>query len=185
MEVEFSDRQLIEEAREGSAVAFERLVARYERLVFKIAFGCSGQRDSAIDIVQNVFLKVHRNLFSYRTEGDFKNWIARITLNESINWSRIQKRHRADELDEKVLVSLPPKQESLIRERETWEMIKRSMETLKPKYRAAIVLRYFEGLSVREVADALRCSEGTVKSMIFRSLKRMRLSIGISEEVAS
>lgn len=185
MELEFSDGQLIEEAREGSAVAFEQLIARYERLVFKIAFGCTGQRDSALDVVQNVFLKVHNNLSGYRTEGDFKNWIARIALNESINWMRAQRRHQADELDETVLVSLPPRQEGLVQDRETWEMVKRSMETLKPKYRAAIALRYFEGMSVREVADALKCSEGTVKSMLFRSLKQMRLNIGIAQEVAS
>jgi len=184
MKLEFSDGQLVEETLGGSAVAFERLVARYERLVFKVAFGCIGQRDSALDVVQNVFLKVHRNLSGYRIEGDFKNWIARIALNESINWKRTQKRHQAKELDERVVVPLPPKQESLIRERETWEMVKRSMETLKPKYRAAIALRYFEEMSVREVAEILRCSEGTVKSMLFRSLKQMRLNIGISEEVA-
>ncbi len=185
MELEFSDGQLVEEVLGGSAVAFERLVARYERLVFKVAFGCTGQRDNALDVVQNVFLKVHRSLSGYRTEGDLKNWIARIAMNESINFKRAQRRHQADELDETVLVPLPPKQESQVRDRETWEMVKRSMETLKPKYRAAVALRYFEGLSVREVADALRCSEGTVKSMLFRSLKQMRLNIGISEEKAS
>ena len=130
-------------------------------------------------------MKVHRNLAGYRTEGNFKNWIARIAMNESINWKRAQKRHQADELEETVLVSLPPKQEGSVRDRETWEMIKRSMETLKPKYRAAIALRYFEGLSVREVANTFGCSEGTVKSMLFRSLKQMRLNIGISKEVAS
>jgi RNA polymerase sigma-70 factor (ECF subfamily) len=111
-------------------------------------------------------------LSGYRTEGDFKNWIARIALKESINWNRTQRRHQGDELDETVLISLPPKQENFVRDRETWARVKRSMETLKPKYCAAVALRYFEGLSVREVADVLKCSEGTVKSMLFRSLKQ-------------
>ena len=183
--MEFSDAQLIEEALRGSAVAFERLVARYERLVFKLAFGCTGQRDSALDVLQNVFLKVHLKLADFRTEGDFRNWIARITVNESHNWNRSQKRHRAGELDETVTIALAPGQEGSVRDRETWEHIKRSMEALTPKYREAIALRYFEGMSVREVADTLRCSEGTVKSMLFRSLKQMRLTIGLSKEVVS
>lgn len=182
--MEFSDGQLIEEAMGGSAVAFERLVARYERLVFKVALGCTGQRDSAMDVLQNVFLKVHINLAGFRTEGNFRNWIARITMNESVNWLRSQKRHRADELDETTPAVLPPAQEGSLRDRETWERIKRSMKTLKPMYASAIALRYFEGLSIREVADALGCKEGTVKSMLFRSLEEMRINMGISKEVS-
>lgn len=183
--MQFSDGQLVEEALGGSAVAFERLVARYERLVFKVALSCTGQRDSAMDVLQNVFLKVHCKLASFRTEGDFKNWIARITMNESVNWKRSQRRHQADELDEEMPAVSSPEQEGLIRDREIWEMVKRAMATLKPMYCAAIALRYFEGMSIREVAAALGCREGTVKSMLFRSLQQMRINMGISKEVAS
>jgi RNA polymerase sigma-70 factor (ECF subfamily) len=183
--LEFSDAQLVEEALGGSAAAFERLIARYERLVFKIAFSCTGQRDNALDVLQNVFLKVHCKLDTFKTEGDFRNWIARITMNESINWKRSQKRHQADELDETVVAISLPSQEGLIRDRETWEMIKRSMQTLKPQHRTAIALRYFEGMSIREVAQTLGCSEGNTKSILFRSLKQMRLNISTLEEAAS
>jgi RNA polymerase sigma-70 factor (ECF subfamily) len=182
--LEFSDGQLVEEALSGSAVAFERLVARYEKLVFKIALGCSGQRDSALDVLQNVFLKVHRKLAGFRTEGDLKNWIARIAMNESINWRKSQKRHQGEELDETIPAASVPEQEESVREREAWEMVKRSMETLNPKQRAVIAMRYFEGMSIREVANTLGCGEGTVKSILFRSLKQMRLHIGVSKEVA-
>ena len=182
--MEFSDGQLVEEALGGSAVAFERLVARYERLVFKVAFGCVRQRESAMDVLQNVFLKVHYNLAGFKTEGNFKNWIARITMNESVNWIRSQKRHQADELDETAPLASPAAQETSIQDRETWEMIKQAMKTLKPMYAAAISLRYFEGLSTREIADALGCKEGTVKSMIFRSLQEMKLNMGIPKEEA-
>lgn len=180
--MEFSDSQLVEEALGGSAVAFERLVARYEKLVYKIAFSCFRQRESTLDVLQNVFLKVHRKLASFRTEGDFRNWIARIAVNESINWKRSQKRHQASELDEAMVVACPAAQEGQIQDSETWEMLHQSMETLKPMYRAAIGLRYFEGMSNREVANVLGCSEANVKSIIFRSLKQMRLHMGISKE---
>jgi RNA polymerase sigma-70 factor (ECF subfamily) len=179
----FSDGQLVEEALGGSAVAFEQLMARYERLVFKIAFVCTGRHDSALDVLQNVFLKIHRKLSHYRIEGDFRNWIARIAVNESINWQRSQKRHRADSLDAAMPAVSPPSQEQSVRDRERWELINRSMETLKPMCRAAIGLRYFEGMSVHEIAHALGCREGTVKSMLFRSLQQMRLNMGLSKEV--
>ena len=182
--LEFSDGQLVEEALRGSAVAFERLVARYERLVFKVAFSSTGERESAMDIMQNVFFKVYRNLTGYRTEGNFKNWIARITMNESVNWARSQKRHRAEELDAAMPVPSPPAQEGSVRDREAWELIKKSMMTLKPLYSTAVALRYFEGMSIQEIADTLGCKEGTVKSMIFRSLQEMKLNMGVSKEEA-
>jgi RNA polymerase sigma-70 factor (ECF subfamily) len=183
--LEFSDGQLVEEALRGSSVAFERLVARYERLVFKIAFSSTGKRESALDVMQNVFLKIHSNLASFRVEGNFKNWIARITMNESVNWARSQKRHRAEELDEAAPLSTQPDQEEMIQDRETWEKIKQSMKTLKPLYAAAVSLRYFEGLSTAEIAQTLGCKEGTVKSMIFRSLQELRIQMGVTKEAAS
>ena len=183
--MQFSDGELVEEALSGSAVAFEQLMSRYERLVFKIALSCTGQRESAMDVLQNVFLKVHLKLDSFQIEGNFKNWIARITMNESVNWKRSQKRHLADELNETTPVVSPPIQDDSLQDRETWEMIKRSMGMLKPLYCAAIAMRYFEGMSIREIASALKCREGTVKSMLFRSLQQMKLNMGVSKEVAS
>ncbi len=183
--MEFSDGQLVEEALHGSAVAFERLVARYERLVFKIAFSSTRQRESALDIMQNVFLKIHSNLAGFKVEGNFKNWIARITMNESVNWARSQKRHRAVELDEAASLATQPVQEGMVQDREIWEKIKQSMKTLKPLYAAAVSLRYFEGLSTGEIAETLGCKEGTVKSMIFRSLAEMRIHMGVQKEVVS
>jgi RNA polymerase sigma-70 factor (ECF subfamily) len=183
MTLEFSDGHLVEEVMGGSTVAFERLMTRYERLVFKIAFSCSGQYDSALDILQNVFLKVHRKLAGFRTDGDFKNWIAKIAVNESINWKRSQKRFQADALDESMQVASAPVQERQVGDRETWEMVKRSMDTLNPANRAALGLRYLEGMSIRDVAVTLDCSEGTVKSLIFRGLKQMRLNMGTAGKV--
>ncbi len=182
--MDFGDGQLVEEALNGSVVAFERLVARYERLVFKIAFGCTGRHDSALDILQNVFLKVYQKLAAFRTEGDFKNWVARIAVNESINWNRTQRRFRAEELDEAASPISFPSQEGNVRDRETWEIVHKSMQTLNPKCRAVIALRYFDGMAVEEVAGALGCSVGTAKSLIFRSLKQMRDHIGVAREVA-
>jgi len=183
--LEFNDSELVTEIKGGSNVAFDRLMRRYEMLVFKIAFGVTGERESALDVIQNVFLKVHRKLGTFRAGSNLKNWIARIAMNESINWKRSQKRHRADELDEELTGALQPVQEDRLRERETWEQVKRSLATLNPKHRTVVSLRYFEGLSIRDIGAVLGCSEGVVKNILLRSVKKMRIQVEASAEVPS
>jgi len=101
--LEFADQTLVEEVQDGSSVAFEQLMHRYERLVFKVAYGYIGGREGALDVTQNVFLKVHSNLSAFRGKGSFKGWLMRITVNESLNYNRSQKRHQGhDEIQDGI-----------------------------------------------------------------------------------
>jgi len=180
-----SDRELIEEIRAGSAPAFELLMRRYEKLVFKIAFTSTGSSDSAMDISQNVFLKVHSKLPSFRESGNFKSWVARIAMNESINWHRRSARRPTTPLNEEILTDQPPPQEELVSDREKWALLKRSMLDLNPKQQLAIAMRYFEGMSIGQISTALECSEGTARSILFRSLGKMREGLAAMQEVPS
>ncbi len=182
--MEISDEELIEEIRGGSSLAFERLMTRYERLVFKVAFGVTGEREAAKDVTQSVFLKVHGKLGSLRSAGVFRSWIARIAMNESFNWNRTQRRHEASQLQEDLAAAGRP-QEDTLRERETWDLVRRALATLQPKHRAAVALRYFEGLSIREIGSVLGCSDGVVKSILFRSVQKMRVHVKPALEVPS
>jgi len=183
MEVDFNDHELVGEIRAGSAVAFERLMSRYEKLVYKVAYGLTGHRESALDVTQNVFLKVHSRLPSYRAEGDLRNWLLRIAANESMNWNRAQRRHRATELSDAGEVGLPSPQEDLFSRRERWSLLRSSLLALNPKHRLAVVLRYIEGMPIRDIAATLECSDGVVKNILFRSLKRMRDHVAASAEI--
>jgi len=185
MALNFSDQELIGEIRTGSAVAFERLMKRYEKLVYKVAYGLTGHRESALDVTQNVFLRVHSRLSTFRGEGDLRSWLLRITANESLNWNRSQRRHRASELSDEIPAGMAPPQEDLFDRRERWKLIRDSISSLNPKHRLAVVLRYVEGLPVREIAVVLECSEGVAKNILFRSLKKMRSQLAASAEIPS
>jgi len=173
--VQFSDQVLVEEILGGSQLAFGLLMKRYERLVYRIAFHHVRTRDGALDIAQNVFLKVHRKLDSYSGAGPLKAWLIRIAYNESLSWLR---RHRNDRMtDELTEVNAPvlhPVQEDEVTRMEDQAMIRTELEKLSDRQRLAVSMRYFEDSSLREIAAVLECSEGSVKSILFRSLQKLR-----------
>ena len=186
--MDFSDQELVSEIRSGSAVAFERLMRRYERLVYRVAFGFTGDGDSAMDLTQTTFIKVYSRLGSLRQDGSLKSWIARIAANEAMNWERSRRRHPADPLEqepEDVFLRDDSPQESALRRREDREALHRSLSTLSPRHRLAVVLRYFEGMSTTEISSALECSEATARNILFRSLRKLRSVMTGSHEVHS
>ena len=174
-----TDDILITESLAGSNAAFEELMRRYERLVFRVAWTYARQRESALDICQDVFIKVHRGLKSYRGSNVFRAWLMRITHNECSNWLRREKRHRDwDELDDEApagrQLASPATQEAELLETEQREELLRNLASLHPRQRLALTLRYFEKLPFREIAQALDCSEGLARNIAFRGLKKLR-----------
>jgi RNA polymerase sigma-70 factor (ECF subfamily) len=174
--LEPTDDELLAEIGSGSDLAFDRLMRRYRRLVYRVAYGFTGDRDSALDVVQETFLKVHTRLGSFRGEGKLKNWIARIAANEAMNWNRSSSRLETSELDESIL------SRSDERDVMAGRALTRSLAALGPRHRLAIVLRYYGERSTREIADSLECSEGTAKSVLFRGLAKLRTMMTESEE---
>ena len=176
-----SDQDLVTEIRSGSADAFDRLMRRYRGLVYRVAYGFTGDRESAMDVVQDTFLKVHARLGSWRGDGDLKNWIARIAANEAMNVARSSRRHPTSELDESVFLLPAPEDDAETRASQQ-EALHRSLASLSPRQRLAVVLRYFEGLSSREISAVLACTEGTARNILFRSLEKLRTLMTRSEE---
>ncbi len=173
--MQFTDETLIDETRAGSHVAFEQLMKRYERLVFRVAYSWARQSESAFDISQNVFLKAYCRLDGYRGTGSFKGWLLRITNNESSNWLRQNRRHSDhEELTPANAPMCQPAQETTLLGQENQQLLLDQLADLNPRQRQAVSLRYFEGLPIREIAGALDCSEGVVKSILFRSIKKLR-----------
>jgi len=174
-----TDDALVAEARSGALGAFDQLMLRYQKLVCKVAMNYVRDRQSALDVTQNVFLKAYRNLSSVTAEGMFKPWLLRITYNESINWLRKRKRHEEhDDLADHELATAPEAgQEALVSRREQQLRLLRGLESLNPKYRLAVALRYAEGMRIREIAGVMECSEGMVKSLLFRGIRRIRQQV--------
>lgn len=180
--MDFSDQELVSEIRSGSAIAFERLMNRHQNLVYRVAYGYTGDRESALDVTQETFLKVHTRLRSFRGTGEVKSWIVRIATNEARNRGRTERRHPTLALDEASFRDPAPSAEET-RVRESRERaLERSLATLRPRHRLAVVLRYYGNLSPREIAPLLECSEARARNMLFRSLKKLRSVLTENEE---
>ena len=172
---QFSDEDLIEEIRAGSQVAFGALMQRYERLVYRIGYYYARQPENAMDITQNVFMKTYQKLDLFKGTGSFKAWLTRIAHNESASWLRKSRRYRDDvELTPFNTPDLKPVQDDEVARKEHRELLMNEIRELNPRQQMAISLRYFEDMSIREIAAVLECTDGVVKSILFRSLEKLR-----------
>ena len=177
------EQQLIREARAGNHRAFQGLVERHMKQTYNVAFGFVGDHDSAEDITQEVFVKVHSKLSSFRGEAEFSTWLYRITLNLSLNYLKQRKRktERTVELMEGALGNADS-HDNHAENIEQRAHIEQALHELPTLQRAAVILRHLDGLSTRQVSQILKCSEGTVKTHLFRGLKKMRSKLLFLQE---
>jgi RNA polymerase sigma-70 factor (ECF subfamily) len=179
------EHDLIARLNAGEEAAYEALIARFEHPIFNLVSRLTNDPGDAPDVVQEVFLKVFRNVHSFRGQSSLKTWIYRIAVNESRNHRRWFGRHRSQEIaldptpgdPQGYLGWLPdparsPMELAIDRERET--LIEVALAEINPNYRAALVLRELEGLSYDEIAEILETSLGTVKSRILRGRAALR-----------
>jgi RNA polymerase sigma-70 factor, ECF subfamily len=179
------ERALIARLCEGDEAAYETLIDRFEHPIYNLVSRLTNDPGDAPDVVQEVFLKVFRNVQSFRGQSSLKTWIYRIAVNESRNHRRWFGRHRGQEVAlepargeaHNFLDWLPdparsPMELAIDHERET--LIEAALAEINPHYRAALVLRELEGLSYDEIAEILETSLGTVKSRILRGREALR-----------
>jgi RNA polymerase sigma-70 factor (ECF subfamily) len=175
------DNILIDEIRSGSHVAFDMLMQRYQSSVYQVAYGFTKDMENALDITQNVFLKVFENISKFRSQSRFKTWLMRIAFNESHNWWKKNKRYQrhqdSDFETQGQHNSISQEEEYLAQENRA--LLLKSLYELNTKYRLAVVLRYFENYSVKDISQVLKCSEGVVKSILFRSIQKLKNNIKV------
>ena len=166
-------------AKQLKADDLEAIFCNYRDTVFKTAYLILGDAEEANDVLQEVFIKVHKSWNTYDPQkGALYTWIRRITVNQCIS-ERRRKRPSAslEKLQEQGFDPpddrIDPPEELVIRQEEG-EQIKRAMRLLDEKHRAVLVLRYHDGLSYDEVAQALKIPLGTVKSRLNTAIKALR-----------
>lgn len=177
------DRDLVQAALGGDTASFKILVERYQARVYAVAWGLLHNQQDARDVTQEALLKAWRNLPSFRRDSSFYTWLYRITVNVGIDFRRRAYRSRETALDDSRLppdgasptsarpISNPG--DSLLR-RELRGRIREAIAQLPDEQRAAIVLREVEGLSYKEIAEAMDCAEGTVMSRLFYARKKLQ-----------
>ena len=164
--------------------AYEMLIQRYQQPVYNLVCRLVNDPADSCDVVQEVFLKVFRNIRAFRGNSSLKTWIYRIAVNEAYNHRRWFSRHQRREVPLMAEEGAPNYADSLsdpgrtpfdaAADRETRAFVEAALEKVNPKFRAAVVLRDIEDMSYEEIAGILGVSIGTVKSRILRGREAVR-----------
>jgi len=179
------DLDLVHASKNGDIAAFEQLVKRYDRKLFRIAQHVTHNREDAEDAVQEAFLKAFQHLGEFREHSKFSTWLIRITLNQSLMTLRKQRRAvREVPLDEDFqaegdmlpieVIDWAPDPEQLYRTAELRDILIKALRELRPILRAVFVLRDVEGLSIAQTAEVLNLSPSAVKARLWRGRLQLR-----------
>ena len=180
-----SDPLVVAKARGGDTEAFRVLVERHSRYLFAVAHRLVGNVEDAQDVVQEAWLKAHRQLAGFESRADVRTWLTRITVNCAIDHIR-GRRYRelahdpADlqrgPLGERAAVEAPPA-DRLLFGLEMQQRLASALTSLTALERAAFMLRHVEGLSIDEIGTALDLRTSATKHCIFRAVRKMRVAL--------
>src|ERR1700680_1577916 len=179
------EAQLVSAAKAGNTAAFEELVNRYERKIFRLGMNITQNREDAEDVMQDAFLKSFKNLEQFARNSRFYTWLVRIAVNEALMKLR-KRRPNQVSLDEPLAGT--DGDDSVFREIEDWgpspekkfaqielnEILNSVIGELDPIFRVAFLLRDVEGLSTEETAQILGISVAAVKSRLLRARLKLR-----------
>jgi RNA polymerase sigma-70 factor (ECF subfamily) len=179
------DLDLVHASKNGDVAAFEQLVKRYDRKLFRIAQHVTHNREDAEDAVQDAFLKAFQHLGEFREDSKFSTWLIRITLNQSLMKVRKQRRAiREVSLEEDFqagedmlpmeVIDWAPDPEQLYRTAELRDILIKALRELRPILRAVFVLRDIEGVSTAQTAEVLNLSQVAVKARLWRGRLQLR-----------
>lgn len=172
-----TDDELVGRFRGGEEAAFDTLVLRYRKEVYRIAYRITGDPAEADDLAQETFCRAYAGLNDFRGESSLKTWLCRIVSNLSLNLVQSARVARRDQAEVETLeqagnphtVASPVGLEGLIR-RERDERLRRAIEELPRRQKMTLILRAFEGLQYKEIAKIMGCTTGTAKANFFHAV---------------
>ena len=178
------DAALVAQAQGGDTAAFDRLVTKYERKVFRLAKNITNNQEDAEDVLQETFLKAYSHITGFQGNSKFYTWLVRIAVNEALMKLRKRKSDKSVSIDEGVDTG----EEIMVREIAVWEedpeqrysreeiraILDEAVASLRPAFRTVFVLRDIEELSTEETANALDLSVPAVKSRLLRARLQLR-----------
>ena len=180
-----TDEQLVERALAGDGDAFGEVVRRWERKIFALAYGITGNVEEARDASQETFVAAFRNLRGFRGEAKVSSWLHRIAVNQCITRqrrARVRPETALDELLEAGSAGLPaadaidtPAHAAESKERA--EAVRRAVASLPQELREVVLLKEFEELTFQEISDVLRIPLSTVKGRLYTALRQLRMRL--------
>jgi RNA polymerase sigma-70 factor (ECF subfamily) len=192
MAMEENETHLVERVCAGDVYAFQEIVERYKKKVYYIAYDIVSDHHEAEDVSQEVFIKMYRALDRFRKDAKMSSWLYQITVNTAIDSLRRKKskpRINVEDIErvgvrDHALESASPDANperraiaSLMQEH-----IDQALHKITPQERAVFVMRHYNEFKIREIADVLEVSSGTVKSLLFRALKKLRKELSSSRD---
>jgi RNA polymerase sigma-70 factor (ECF subfamily) len=184
------DFELVKRSQKGDDAAFTKLVERYQSKVYSIALGMTKNREDAMDITQDAFVKVHRYIDNFQGNSSFYTWLYRIVVNLCIDHIRREGRRANADFDEKTRYSsdgvegadiLPHRLDSnpskVLGRKELALKIQEAVNELPEYHRAVIIMREIEGLSYTEMAKTMNVSKGTIMSRLHHARQKLKRSL--------
>ena len=172
------ETEIISRCQQGDQEALKEIFDKYHKRVYRIAYGVVRQREEALDVVQEVFIKLFRSIRNFKGRSHFYTYLYRMVMNTAIDHKRKVGKQFISSLDEEG--SFEPSEEAergperVLLQKELEEKVKLAMDKLPDEQRAALIYRDVEGLSYQEMAEAMGCSIGTVMSRLHYGRKRMQ-----------
>jgi RNA polymerase sigma-70 factor (ECF subfamily) len=176
------DERLVELARQHDKSAFEALMRRHNRRLFRVTRSVLRDSDAAEDAVQEAYLRAFLHLDSYKPTGRFSAWLTRVALNEALMMRRRDRGDTTvsiDEVREELLTPAeqsqdPPSAEQFVEAAHARALLEHAIDALPENFRMVFVLRVVEGLDVRETSEVLELNSNTVRTRLFRAQRLLR-----------
>ena len=187
-ELTAQEAQFVSRLQANEDAAYDELVRVYSTSIYHVAYRMLGDGADASDVVQDIFLKIFRNIGGFKGEAALKTWIFKIAFSEILNrlrWWKRRHRYATLSLDESPNGNTPgdgvadagPTPEEVLQAKEREDAIQQALRRLSHEHRSIIVLRDIEGFSYTEIADVLGISMGTVKSRLARARADLKKSL--------
>ena len=184
--MEQNEQFLVDRVCSGDQAAFHELVGRYKKKIFYLAYDITGDHQEAEDISQEVFMKMYRSLKTFRRDAKMSSWLYQITVNTSIDSLRKKSSKPArsiDEFDPSFIQAELPAGGSgayalnpvlTTESAQIQEHISEALKKISARERTVFVMRHYNDLKLHEIAEILNITIGTVKSLLFRAIKKLR-----------
>jgi RNA polymerase sigma-70 factor (ECF subfamily) len=174
------EREAIEACQRGEREAFDRLVERYQRDIYRLCYRYVNNHEDANDMAQEVFLKAYKAIGRFRGDSSFSTWLYRIAVNTCLNF-RAARKPETEELPE-VLPDRSAGAAAALESEEQARVVRNAVSRLPEKQRATLILKIFHDLTHEEVAGVLGSTVGTVKANLFHALGNLRKLMPEAEE---
>jgi RNA polymerase sigma-70 factor (ECF subfamily) len=171
------DRELAERFRAGDRAAFDQLVRRHQRGLWRLVRRYVKNDADAADVTQQAFVRAYRGLAAFRGAASVRSWLYRVGINCALSWLRDHRRDAGEEVADDMLVE-PGTGAGRLIEGEDNARLRGAIAQLPPKQRMVLELRVFDDLAFREVAELAECTENTAKVNFHYAVKRLREILG-------